>query len=82
MDTLSLVTFLPLFGGAAILLMPRGAIGAIRWFALLVSTVTFALSIKLILDFETTAAMQFVVNKPWIPSFGIAYKIGIDGISL
>jgi NADH-quinone oxidoreductase subunit M len=82
MDTLSLVTFLPLFGGIAILLMPRGAIGAIRWFALLVSAVTFALSIKLIMDFETTAAMQFVVNRAWIPTFGISYKIGIDGISL
>jgi NADH-quinone oxidoreductase subunit M len=66
----------------AILLFPKNAHGAIRWFTLLVTLVTFAVSVKLLTAFETIASMQFVKHVPWIPSLGISYKVGIDGISL
>ncbi len=82
MDLISIITFLPLAGALAVLLLPRKAHGAIKWFSLLVSVVTFAVSMKLLGDFQTIAPMQFVKNVPWIPSMGISYKIGIDGISL
>jgi len=64
------------------MLFPKGAHAAIKWFAMLVTLVTFAVSIKLLVDFETVAPMQFVERVPWIPSLGITYKVGIDGISL
>ena len=82
MDTLSLVTFLPLFGAIAITLMPSRAHGMIRWFALLLSAGVFALSLQLVQGFQTSADMQMEVHKAWLPSLGISYKIGLDGISL
>jgi NADH-quinone oxidoreductase subunit M len=82
LDLISIITFLPTAGALAILLFPRKAHGAIKWFSLLVTVITFAVSIKLLVDFETVAPMQFVKNVPWIPSLGISYKVGVDGISL
>ncbi len=82
MDVLSLVTFLPLFGAIAIALMPSRAVAAIRWFALLLTTGVFVYSLQLVGAFQTNADMQMAVSKAWLPSLGISYKIGIDGISL
>ncbi len=82
MDTLSLVTFLPLFGAVAIALTPSRARGWIRWFSLLWTTGVFVYSLKLVGAFQTNADMQMAVNASWLPSLGISYKIGIDGISL
>jgi NADH-quinone oxidoreductase subunit M len=69
-------------GAVVLLLFPRSASAAIRWFALLITLITFAVSIKLLVSFETVAHMQFVKSVPWIPSMGIKYKVGIDGITL
>ncbi len=82
MDILSLVTFLPLFGAVAVAMMPSRAHGAIRWLALVLSLVVFAVSTRLVAGFHTSPEMQFVVSAPWLPSLGISYHIGLDGISL
>jgi NADH-quinone oxidoreductase subunit M len=82
LDLISLVTFLPLLGAFALLLFPGSARGAIRTFSLMLTTVVFFLSLKLFFGFETNAEMQFVRHVPWLPSLGISYKVGIDGISL
>jgi NADH-quinone oxidoreductase subunit M len=81
-DLLSLVVFLPVAGAALLLFFPREAKGAIRGFALLLSLAVFVISLKLFTGFETNAEMQFVKHVPWIPSLGISYKVGLDGISL
>jgi len=82
LDLISLITFLPIFGAIVVLFFPRGAHAAIKWFTLLVTLATFVVSLKLLVDFETVAEMQFVRHVPWIPSLGISYKVGLDGISL
>lgn len=82
MDLITVITFLPTAGAIIVLMLPRKSHSLIRWFSLLVTIVTFAVSVKLLLDFETIAPMQMVKNVPWIPSLGISYKVGIDGISL
>lgn len=82
MDRLSLVTFLPLFGAFAVALFPARAHGAIRWFSLVLTTAVFALSLQLVGAFQTNPDMQMVVNASWLPSLGISYHIGVDGISL
>ncbi len=82
MDLITIVTFLPLLGAAALIVFPRSAHGLIRTFSLLLTTVVFFLSLKLLYGFEPNAEMQFVKQVPWLPSFGISYKVGIDGISL
>src|SRR6201999_2137461 len=83
---LSLVTFLPLVGGAFILLL-RGDEALVarnaRWIALWTSLITFALSIPLWTGFDPTSAdFQFVEQADWMPSLHINYHMGIDGISL
>jgi NADH-quinone oxidoreductase subunit M len=84
---LSLITFLPLAGVAAILLLKvfgqRGerADGAARWIALITTLATFALSILLTVRFDTTnPGFQFVEEIPWFA--GLSYRMGVDGISV
>jgi len=81
-DLLTCITFLPLLGALALVVFPREKPGAMKWFTLLVTVVAFILSLKIFIDFKTVADMQFERSLPWIPSLGISYHIGIDGLSL
>ena len=83
---ISLVTFLPTIGALAILLI-RGDQQTVarnaRATALWTSIATFIVSIFLWVGFDTlTADFQFVEKIAWIPSFGINYHMGVDGISV
>ncbi|MBF0153793.1 MAG: NADH-quinone oxidoreductase subunit M [Magnetococcales bacterium] len=79
---LSLVTFLPLAGALAIVLVIRNDASA-KLTALGVSLVTFLLSLRLYAAFDTTtAAFQFLEEYVWLPDLGISYRMGVDGISL
>jgi NADH-quinone oxidoreductase subunit M len=83
MPILSLVTFLPLVGALLCLGIRRERVGALRGFALGVTVVTFLLSLHLWVTFDAASpGMQFEESVPWIPRFGIAYRMGIDGLSL
>ena len=80
---LSLLIWLPIFGGLAILAAGEQRAGLARLLALVTTVVTFALSVVLYAGFDTsTAAMQFVELKPWIETFSIQYHLGIDGLSI
>ncbi len=83
---LSLVTFLPLVGAFFVLLI-RGDTSTVavnaRMTALWTSLITFALSLFLWINFDTgEAGFQFVERREWIPSLGIGYHMGVDGISV
>ena len=57
--------------------------GLIRWIAMGVSLGTFAVTLAIWAAFEPASAeFQLVERHAWIPSFGIDYFVGIDGISL
>jgi len=78
---LSTLIFLPLAGALALLAIP-GA-NAQRYWTLLVTGVTAAISLPLYSGFDTsTAKYQFGEHIPWISSLDINYTLGIDGISL
>ncbi len=80
---LSTVIFLPIVGGLFMLLIARRQEGMIKWAALLISLLTFLLSLPLFTEFDkTTHKMQFVEQKQWIPEWGIQYYLGVDGISV
>jgi len=86
---LSLLIWLPIIGGVVVLFFGDDAettslrAGGMRIFALLVSLLTFALSICVYSNFDTTTAdMQFVQRSEWIVAFKVYYYLGIDGISL
>ena len=80
---LSLLTWLPIGGGIAVMLVGDGRASVGRWLALGVALAAVVLSVPLYRDFDTTtAALQFVERMPWIPSLHADYHLGIDGISL
>jgi NADH-quinone oxidoreductase subunit M len=83
---LSLVTWLPLVGGAVILSI-RGDEATVasnaRWTALWTSLIVFVLSLVLWARFDPTdPGFQFVETAAWLPQWGITYKLGVDGISV
>jgi NADH-quinone oxidoreductase subunit M len=78
---LSIITFLPLVGAVILLALPteRGQ----KWWALIVSLVTFAASCLLFTGWRGgEAGMQFLERADWVPQFHIQYLVGIDGLSL
>ena len=80
---LSLVIWTPILGGLAVLAVgDRDPWGA-RPLALIVSILTFLLSLPLFGAFDsTTSAMQFVERSDWIPALNVEYFLGVDGISM
>jgi len=80
---LSLITFLPLMGAFLLLLVGREQIRTLRNLAFLTSLATLVVSLWLPPAYDqSTAAVQFVERASWIPSIGVTYFFGLDGISL
>src|SRR5690242_11830157 len=77
---LTLVTFLPLVGAVVIGFSP------VRWarmLALGTALATWVVSLLMAGAFNAGAqGFQMVVELPWIPAFGIEYKLGADGLSV
>jgi len=81
---LSLVIWTPILGGLLVLFAgdKENSSGA-KKLALLVSVITFLLTIPLYTEFNAdTHLLQFVEQHSWIPAFNIDYFVGIDGISM
>ena len=82
-NPLSLSILLPAAAGLLLLAVPREREGLIKNFALLAALATFLVSLRLWTGFDPALpAMQFRLDLPWLPQFGVAYSLGIDGISL
>src|SRR5712671_3414505 len=79
----SVVTFLPGAAGLALLLLPRRAAGVLRPASLVVAVTTFVLSLPLYFGFDAEiVGYQFEEHWRWMPTLGVSYHVGIDGISL
>ncbi|HOY16981.1 MAG TPA: NADH-quinone oxidoreductase subunit M [Haliscomenobacter sp.] len=72
--------FLPIIGGFILTLFPGSK--ATRWQALFISAVAAALSVYMAWSFVPTGGTQFEMNLAWLPSLGIGYHVGADGISM
>jgi NADH-quinone oxidoreductase subunit M len=80
---LSVITFLPGIAGLGLLFVPRRSVGALRIASLAIAIVTFMLSLLLYVGFDADAiGYQFEETRRWMPTFGVSYHVGIDGISL
>src|SRR5437588_2112035 len=93
---LSIITFLPLVGGIAILFIPKNQVTTIRWTAFAVACVNLFQALGLMLAYfqanvsstspvaagAPNSAFLFNEQLSWIPSVGINYSLGVDGISL
>jgi NADH-quinone oxidoreductase subunit M len=82
---LTLVTFAPLVGALLLILFPRRD-RDIRIFSLVISLLTFVLSLHLPVYFKLPSYLggqfHYEVDYQWISSPNIHYHMGIDGISL
>ena len=83
---LSLLTWLPLVGGLFIMTV-RGDEQTVasnaRWAALWTSLIVFILSLLLWVRFDQSVpGFQFQESQPWLPDYGVAYRMGVDGISV
>ena len=81
---LSIITYIPLLGALAIVfLIPKEKAGVIKAFATFVAVIDFVVSLPLWWAFDRGGdGYQFVEKASWIPSLGVNYHFGIDGISL
>jgi NADH-quinone oxidoreductase subunit M len=80
---LTAVTFLPTLGAIVLALLPRRLAQVHRTIGLVITLVTFVLSVPLWFGFDGDSAdMQFEEFYRWLPTLGVSYHVGIDGISL
>src|SRR5579862_4046453 len=80
---LSVILFTPLAGLVVLALIPASQKNAIRIWANIASLAAFAISLLLIKPFDNSVpGFQFMERADWVPSLGVQYLIGIDGISL
>ena len=81
---LSILIWLPIIGGVFVFLTnddehPNVA----RYLTLFTIILSLGLCIPLMSGFDLTIpGMQYVENIPWMPSLGIQYHLGVDGLSL
>jgi NADH-quinone oxidoreductase subunit M len=79
---LSILIWLPILGAVAVMVAGSQRPAMAKGLALVISAATFLLGLPLFFAFDTsTAAMQFVEQRPWIETFDIQYYLGVDGFS-
>lgn len=81
---LTITIVLPVVGAMAVLLVPRGADRLMRTLALAFTSATATLAAGLVVAFPGGSEGFEVADppSPWIPEYGIYYRVGLDGISL
>ena len=80
---ISVLTFTPLVGGLTVIGMRAQRSNLARRLALLFSSLSFALAVLVWRNFDSSSTeLQFVKRHTWVPSLGIEYFVGADGLSL
>ena len=78
---LSVMIFLPLLAGVALLVLPIAKSG-VRALGLGISIIVLICGLKVYVDFVGSGGLEFVEKHSWITSLGVNYHVGVDGISL
>jgi NADH-quinone oxidoreductase subunit M len=79
MPLLELLLLIPVVGAGVVLALPAERA---RLAALVVTLLELAVSLQLWFGFVPDGGMQFRVMREWIPSYGVGWHLGLDGISL
>lgn len=74
------ITFIPVIAALAILLLPGGG-RLSKPIALIGSLISSLLAIYLVIGFDLNGELQFVEKHSWIPTIGVDYFVGIDGLN-
>lgn len=79
---LSVIVLTPIVAGMLILLIPDERKNEVRVTALAAATFALLLSIWAYFSYDISAGgYQFVEKYTWLPSLGISYQVGLDGIN-
>jgi len=79
---LSVIVFTPIVAGVFILLFPAERKTEVRVTALAAATFALLLSIWVYISYDVNAAgYQFQEAYNWLPTLGIGYHVGVDGMS-
>jgi NADH-quinone oxidoreductase subunit M len=77
------VTTIPLLGALLLLWVPKSRRRVFELGALAVTVVDFLVSLRLWQVYDrSSAAVQQLTTIDWIPSLGVKFSVGMDGISL
>lgn len=80
---LSILTFLPAIGALILALLPEGKAGMTRGIGFLFAGINLILALVVLSQFKSgTFHYQFTEYAPWVRSLGVAYRVGVDGISM
>jgi NADH-quinone oxidoreductase subunit M len=80
--TLTFLVLIPLVAAGAMALLPKGSAAANK-LTVLVTAVVAAMAWSLAFDGRTGGAgLSHVATAPWIPSLGVQFFLGVDGLSL
>jgi NADH-quinone oxidoreductase subunit M len=76
---IQILLWAPLAAGLLALFFPSRLSG---WVAVLGPLATLVLAIAIVAQFDPSAGIQHTVDESWIPTLGVRYQLGVDGISL
>ncbi|MEO0277585.1 MAG: NADH-quinone oxidoreductase subunit M [candidate division WOR-3 bacterium] len=79
---LSIITFSPFFGAIIMLFLRKNEL-LVRIVAAIASGISLLLSILILFLYDVNkGSFQFIEYIPLVPSLGISYHLGVDGISI
>src|ERR671933_2999128 len=81
---LTIIILFPLLASLAIPVLPDKDGKTVRWYALGVGLVDFALIVNTFwshYDLQT-ARFQLVETYPWVPQLGLNWSLAVDGLSM
>jgi NADH-quinone oxidoreductase subunit M len=80
---LSLIIWLPIAFGLAVLVMGDRNVQAVRWLSLIGSIAGFLVALPLYSGFDpSVSTMQFTEREVWFERLNVYYHLGVDGISM
>jgi len=80
---LTVIWLTPIVGAVLILLIPKERFTEIRMTALAAAFIAMALSLSAYFAYDTdVGGWQFEETAEWVPSLGISYHVGADGVNL
>jgi NADH-quinone oxidoreductase subunit M len=83
MNSLNTMMLLPILGSLLIAVIPTDQTLRIKQAALATTLLVAITGVLTWFNFDSSnTAFQFVQTAEWIPSFGINYAVGVDGLSL
>jgi NADH-quinone oxidoreductase subunit M len=79
---LSFIVFTPIVAGMLILLFPKDRKNEVRVTALAAAVIALGLSIWVYFSYDmNVGGYQFIEKYDWLPSLGISYIVGVDGMN-